>query len=63
MPIVKLFSCLCCLGLLSGCAAVAVGSAVVGTTGAVVGTTVKTTTAVAGGAVKLAMPDGDDEEN
>lgn len=56
---------LACLGLLSlatGCAAVAVGGAVVGTAGTVVGTTVKTTTSVATGAVKLAIPGGGDAE-
>ncbi|QDG77511.1 hypothetical protein [Labrenzia sp. PHM005] len=63
MPLIKLLVCLCGLSFLSGCAAVAVGGAVVGTAGTVVGTTVKTTTKVAGGAVKLAIPDGDDEED
>ncbi|MEP3429423.1 MAG: hypothetical protein ABJN98_12130 [Roseibium sp.] len=62
MPHFKLFLYLVCIGPLSGCAAVAVGGAVVGTAGTVVGTTVKTATTVAGGAVKLAVPSGDDEE-
>lgn len=63
MPLFKIFACLICLSALSGCAAVAVGGAVVGTAGTVVGTTVKTTTSVASGAVKLAIPDGEDEED
>jgi len=59
----QIFCALAAAMLLSGCAAVAVGSAVVGTAGAVVGTTVSATTTVAGTAIDLAIPDGDDEEN
>ncbi len=62
MPVLKVVVCLCLLAFLSGCAAVAVGGAVVGTTGKVVGTTVSTTAHVAGGAVKLAVPGGGDED-
>lgn len=58
----KLFLILTGLSLLPGCTAVAVGGAVIGTTATVVGTTVKATTSVAGAAVGLAIPDGDDDE-
>ncbi|MBD8891920.1 hypothetical protein [Roseibium litorale] len=53
-------TCLCLLT--ANCAVVSVGGAVVGTTASVVGTTVSTTTKVAGGAVSLAIPDGDSDE-
>lgn len=63
MSFFKLLACLVCITFLSGCAAVAVGGAVVGTAGTVARTAVKTTTKVAGGAVKLAIPDEDDDED
>lgn len=62
MPVFKPFVAVLCLLTLSGCAAVAVGGAVVGVTTAAVGTTVKATTAVAGAAIDVAIPDGDDDD-
>ncbi|MBO0346383.1 hypothetical protein [Roseibium limicola] len=48
---------------LPGCAVVAVTGAVVGTTASVVGTTVSTSTKVVGGAVSMAIPDGEDDDD
>ncbi|WP_417668242.1 hypothetical protein [Roseibium sp.] len=63
MAISKIILAVLLFGSLSGCAAVAVGGAVVGATGAVVGTAVSTTTTVAGAAVDVVIPGGDEEDD
>ena len=62
MAVIKPLVAVLCLLSLTGCAAVAVGGAVVGVTTTAVGTTVKATTAVAGAAVDVAIPNGDDDD-